>query len=64
MSDKSQGPGWWLATNGKWYAPEQHPDYVASPARAPSSCSVVPKLEGQRDASLDLAHPPIQMAGV
>ena len=25
MSDLSQGPGWWLASDGKWYAPELHP---------------------------------------
>jgi uncharacterized RDD family membrane protein YckC len=31
MSDVSQGPGWWLASDGKWYAPEQHPNYVAPP---------------------------------
>lgn len=29
MSDTSQGEGWWAASDGKWYAPEQHPDYVA-----------------------------------
>src|ERR1700761_880216 len=23
MSDTSQGPGWWLASDGKWYPPEQ-----------------------------------------
>jgi uncharacterized RDD family membrane protein YckC len=23
MSDVSQGPGWWQASDGKWYAPEQ-----------------------------------------
>ena len=22
MSDTSQGPGWWLASDGKWYPPE------------------------------------------
>jgi Domain of unknown function (DUF4190) len=22
MSDTSQGPGWWLASDGKWYSPE------------------------------------------
>lgn len=22
MSDTSQGPGWWIASDGKWYAPE------------------------------------------
>jgi hypothetical protein len=25
MSDVSQGPGWWLASDGKWYPPEQAP---------------------------------------
>src|ERR1700722_3073329 len=32
MSDISQGPGWWQASDGKWYRPEQHPNYVAPPA--------------------------------
>lgn len=31
MSDVSQGPGWWQASDGKWYAPEQ-----ASGAAAPT----------------------------
>ena len=26
MSDTSQGPGWWLASDGRWYPPETHPD--------------------------------------
>ena len=25
MSDVSQGPGWWQASDGRWYPPEQHP---------------------------------------
>lgn len=25
MSDTSQGPGWWQAADGKWYAPDQPP---------------------------------------
>lgn len=25
MSDVSQGPGWWIASDGKWYPPELHP---------------------------------------
>lgn len=29
MSDESQGPGWWIASDGKWYAPERHPDVLA-----------------------------------
>lgn len=27
MSDVSQGPGWWLASDGKWYSPDQAPGY-------------------------------------
>ncbi len=27
MSDTSQGPGWWQASDGKWYPPEQAPGY-------------------------------------
>jgi len=34
MSDTSQGDGWWIASDGKWYAPEQHPEYVAPPPPA------------------------------
>jgi hypothetical protein len=25
MTDVSPGPGWWIASDGKWYAPELHP---------------------------------------
>ncbi len=32
MSDSSQGPGWWVASDGVWYPPEQHPDYRGEPA--------------------------------
>jgi len=31
MSDESQGPGWWQASDGKWYAPEEAPDVVPPP---------------------------------
>ncbi len=27
MSDTPQGDGWWVATDGRWYAPESHPDF-------------------------------------
>ncbi len=26
MSDTPQGPGWWMASDNKWYPPEDHPD--------------------------------------
>jgi hypothetical protein len=27
MNHVRREPGWWMATDGKWYRPEQHPDY-------------------------------------
>jgi len=30
VSDMSQGPGWWIASDDKWYPPESHPDVMAS----------------------------------
>ena len=35
MSDMSQGPGWWQASDGKWYPPEQAPGYQP-PAGGPA----------------------------
>ena len=37
MSDTSQGPGWWQASDGKWYPPEQAQPAAASPAPAGAS---------------------------
>lgn len=31
MSDGPQGPGWWQASDQKWYPPEQHPSYAPPP---------------------------------
>ena len=31
MSDTSQGPGWWQASDGKWYPPEQAPGVAPTP---------------------------------
>lgn len=33
MSDVAQGPGWWIASDGRWYPPELHPAALA--ARSP-----------------------------
>ncbi|MEX1217467.1 MAG: hypothetical protein WEA11_02975 [Acidimicrobiales bacterium] len=35
MSDTSQGPGWWQASDGKWYPPEQAPG-ATPPSGQPS----------------------------
>jgi hypothetical protein len=31
MSDLPQGSGWWIASDGRWYAPELHPEYQLPP---------------------------------
>ena len=31
MSDVAQGPGWWIASDGKWYPPEMHPSRMPPP---------------------------------
>ena len=60
MSDTPQGPGWWIASDGRWYAPELHPD-VREPVTDqspppgegwPSS----PPTEESLDESLDQPH--------
>lgn len=32
MTDPSQGAGWWLASDGKWYPPEQQSQSTSTPA--------------------------------
>jgi hypothetical protein len=36
MSDKSEGPGWWIASDGKWYPPELHPSVREESTTTPS----------------------------
>ena len=36
MSDFSQGPGWWQASDGKWYPPEQAPAGQPAPGVPPA----------------------------
>jgi hypothetical protein len=35
MSEMPEGEGWWLASDGKYYAPELHPDFVKPPPPPP-----------------------------
>jgi len=46
MSDNPEGPGWWIASDGKWYPPELHPsvrtdDPAPEPATAPETVPAV-----------------------
>jgi hypothetical protein len=53
MSDKPEGPGWWIASDGKWYAPELHPsvrDDSSPRAAAPDTGSgQPPRWQGQAE---------------
>ena len=44
VADQGPGGGWWLASDGRWYAPELHPAYLAPPPAPPflPSLSVPP----------------------
>lgn len=43
MSDVSQGPGWWIASDGRWYPPELHPSAPVAPVAAPTM-SALPSM--------------------
>jgi hypothetical protein len=42
MSDQQQGPGWWLASDGRWYPPEQAPGAVPGDPGLASSAEPAP----------------------
>ena len=44
MSEQSQGPGWWRASDGKWYAPEQALPVPPMVAPAAGDGSNLPKI--------------------
>ena len=45
MSDVSKGSGWWLATDGKWYAPELHPVGESKTEPAPGAINALPTFD-------------------
>lgn len=57
MSDVGHGPGWWLASDGRWYAPETHPSVSQVAAAVPTSPSGAPALPGGDSASPVTAGP-------
>ena len=42
MSDVSQGEGWWIASDGKWYPPHLHPE--ARTSTPPTNSSLADRL--------------------
>lgn len=43
MSEAPQGPGWWQASDGRWYPPHTHPAYQPPPPPVAPRGSGVPK---------------------
>ena len=51
----SQGPGWWQASDLKWYPPELHADYVAPLPPPPKLPPPPPPRDDVAEASRQLA---------
>jgi len=57
MSDTSQGPGWWLASDGKWYPPELWTGPPAVQEQAPAYGSAWTATPGQPGGGGPPAYP-------
>lgn len=49
MSDVSQGPGWWLASDGKWYPPHTAPQATLPPDASAHATYTTAPSEATRD---------------
>jgi len=58
MSDASQGPGWWLASDGKWYPPEPVAPPPPSAAPPPPVAAPAPPASAPPPAEAPPAVPP------
>ena len=54
-ADAPEGPGWWQASDRRWYPPEQHPNYAPPPPPPPST---PPAQAGGFDQSGKPQEPP------
>jgi len=43
VSDKPEGPGWWVASDGKWYPPELHPSFKDGVPKEPTAIRTAPQ---------------------
>ena len=63
MSDTSQGPGWWLASDGKWYPPQNPPPAPpappSSPMPTPSPSTSVPPPPSPPGAPMPPSYVPV-----
>jgi hypothetical protein len=58
MSDTSQGGGWWIASDGKWYPPEVHPYY-----QVPALPQAVPAFPAFQNPTYSVGTPSPQELG-
>ena len=64
MSDTSQGPGWWLASDGKWYPPELWTGPPAAGRRLRNPCRPRTRARHPRTAARGPGHrrnPPLDL---
>lgn len=57
MSDAPQGPGWWMASDGKWYPPESRPQ--PAPPPPPASVTAPPLTPPARPTLMPPAPPTV-----
>lgn len=58
MSDISQGDGWWVASDGRWYPPQDHPnDRPTPPTKIP-----VPRVSASSDSADEPSTDPSAVA--
>ena len=66
VSDKSEGPGWWQASEGQWYPPDQHPSFRddsggQAPARTVAAqTSSPPRAEASRSQRSEEPAEPVR----
>ena len=58
MSDTAQGPGWWIASDGKWYPPAPEVPAPAAPAPPPPTTQDASPGPGWWKASDGTWYPP------
>jgi TM2 domain-containing membrane protein YozV len=67
MSDTSQGEGWWVASDGKWYAPQAATEapIAAPPApMAPAPMAPAPAAGAVRDPNAPMSDKSRMTAGL
>lgn len=62
MSDVSMGPGWWIASDGRWYPPHLHPSH--NPSRHTEPGQVTGLHPGPRLPPRDIQPPTKTITGL